>query len=298
MKEGAPFFLSSFLSFRPPLKKPESKKKLSAAALSPAAASKAPFLTTRNGLIVDQTGKEVVMKGINWFGWNTNLDATGERLSAFFLAPLVFFPPLAAREKREGSPLDLIHRLSPCFSFLFVFRKLHQRRRRSGAGRGMGHDEGGDDGKRDTFVSPLLEREREKNGDGAERDGKKTQKSREPEETKHHRASTPCASPSASATSPRDASPITTPASAEFPPRTTPRPLPSSRPRPRGRRCCRRRPGAFRPKAAATASKCPSASLPWTSPTSPPSPIRPRGSAMPRCRSWTRGSGSFGTSGC
>jgi len=181
VKEGAPFFLSSFLSFRPPLKKPESKKKLSAAALSPAAASKAPFLTTRNGLIVDQTGKEVVMKGINWFGWNTNLDATGERLSAFFLAPLVFFPPLAAREKREGSPLDLIHRLSPCFSFLFVFRKLHQRRRRSGAGRGMGHDEGGDDGKRDTFVSPLLERERERRTETEPNEtGKKLKKAESP----------------------------------------------------------------------------------------------------------------------
>jgi len=107
------------------LKKPESKKKLSAAALSPAAASKAPFLTTRNGLIVDQTGKEVVMKGINWFGWNTNLDATGERLYAFFWPPSCFFR-LSPREKREReAPLisfiaSLLVSLSSLFSGNFT----------------------------------------------------------------------------------------------------------------------------------------------------------------------------------
>lgn len=45
----------------------------------------------------------------------------------------------------------------------------------------MGHDEGGDDGKRDTFVSPLLERERERRTETEPNEtGKKLKKAESP----------------------------------------------------------------------------------------------------------------------
>lgn len=167
------------------MKKPESKKKLSAAALSPAAASKAPFLTTRNGLIVDQTGKEVVMKGINWFGWNTNLDATGERLYAFFLAPSCFFR-LSPREKRE--------REAPLISFIaslpVSLSSLFSGNFTNGAD-AVAQDAGWATTRAAMMVKGMRlfllvsrEREREKNRDGAERDGKKLKKAESPKKQK------------------------------------------------------------------------------------------------------------------
>lgn len=85
-KQEASFlpFLSAHLFEKSEKKEPPP----TTATLSSASSSKA-FLTTKNGLIVDQSGKEVVMKGINWFGWNTNLDATGEKF--FWLFFLDFF---------------------------------------------------------------------------------------------------------------------------------------------------------------------------------------------------------------
>jgi hypothetical protein len=70
-------------------------------------AAKAPFLTTKNGLIVDQTGKEVVMKGINWFGWNTFLDATGEFHFFLFIFLRIKTPPLLSLlHASEKKPLS------------------------------------------------------------------------------------------------------------------------------------------------------------------------------------------------
>lgn len=86
------------------------------------------------------------MKGINWFGWNTFLDATGE---------FHFFPFHFSSHQNAAASLSLARKRKKNLSHLFSlavlqlsndFRKLHQRRRRGGAGRRVGHGPSGDDG--------------------------------------------------------------------------------------------------------------------------------------------------------
>ena len=112
------------------MKKIKKKSPLPTVTLSSASSSsKAPFLTTKNGLIVDQTGKEVVMKGINWFGWNTNLDATGENamretlILGFFL-PSSFFRAKEREREKKSENLSLIIFCLCVFSPLQHFRML------------------------------------------------------------------------------------------------------------------------------------------------------------------------------
>ena len=97
---------------------------MTATLIAAASSSKTPFLTTKNDLIVDETGKEVVLKGINWFGWNTNLDATGTKGHVRHFSSFLFFnntsnaaltlcakkkKTLSARKKEEENFLSSPH---------------------------------------------------------------------------------------------------------------------------------------------------------------------------------------------